>query len=219
MKNRLISLLLISVLSLSGCGGTNTSETNTPTEENEPAAETSENESSEENTDDLSELDALGDVEVEKQLFDVTLTIPADYVEATTQEELDEAVKEHGYTAKLNDDGSATYTMTKKQHKEMMDELTSSMQTELDSMAGSESYPNITSVTANSDFTEFTVTTKNTEIDLAESFSVMAFYMYGGMYSIFNGTDVDNIHVDFVNADSGEIISSSDSRDLTDTEE
>lgn len=219
MKNRLISLLLIFVLSLSGCGGTNTSETNTPAEANEPATETPENESSKENTDDLSELDALGDVEVEKQLFDVTLTIPADYVEATTQEELDETVKKHGYTAKLNDDGSATYTMTKKQHKEMMDELTSSMQAELDSMAGSENYPNITSVTANSDFTEFTVTTQNTELDMAESFSVMAFYMYGSMYSIFNGTDVDNIHVDFVNADSGEIISSSDSRNLTETEE
>ena len=52
-----------------------------------------------------------------------------------------------------------------------------------------------------------------------ESFSTMAFYMYGGMYNIFNGTEVDNIHVDFVNADSGEIISSSDSKNLEESEQ
>lgn len=38
--------------------------------------------------------------------------------------------------------------------------------------------------------------------------------MYGGMYNVFNGTTVDNVHVDFVNADTGEIISSSDSKDM-----
>ena len=44
--------------------------------------------------------------------------------------------------------------------------------------------------------------------------SIIVFYMYGGMYAIFNGSDVGNIHVDFVNADSGEIINSADSSDM-----
>lgn len=219
MKKKLITLLLVSALTVSGCGDSDTPTANAPAETEAPAAETPENESSEADSENISELDSLGDVEVEQQLFDVTITIPADYVESTTQEELDEAVKEHGYKATLNEDGSATYVMTRSQHKEMMDELTSSMQESLDSMAGSEEYPNITSVTANSDFTEFTVTTTNSKPDLTESFSVMAFYMYGGMYNIFNGTEVDNIHVDFVNADSGEVISSSDSSSLGESEE
>lgn len=47
----------------------------------------------------------------------------------------------------------------------------------------------------------------------------MAYYMYGGMYNIFNGTPVENVHVDFVNADSGEIMDSADSSDLGDTEQ
>ena len=42
----------------------------------------------------------------------------------------------------------------------------------------------------------------------------MSFYMFGGLYHIFNGTTVDNIHVDYVNADSGEVISSADSSDM-----
>ena len=65
-----------------------------------------------------------------------------------------------------------------------------------------------------SDFTSFTVTTTSTELSINESFSVMAFYMYGGMYNTFNGAPVDNAHVDFVNAESGEIINSSDSKDM-----
>lgn len=219
MRKKLISLLLISTFIFSGCDGSNASAAdNTPASSDAPAAETPADESEETSTDDLSDLDALGDVEVEKELFDVTLTIPADYVEATTQEELDEAAKEYGYTAILNEDGSATYTMSKSQHKKMMEDFTSNIQESLDKMVGSEEYPNITSVTANSDFTAFTVTTKNEKPDLAESFSVMAFYMYGGMYNIFNGTEVDNIHVDFVNADSGEIISSSDSNNMEQSE-
>ena len=219
MKKKLITLLLTSALTLSGCGGADTPAANTPSETGAPAVETPEDNVSEEDSEDLSELDSLGDVEVEQQLFDVTITIPANYIESSSQEDLDEAAKEYGYKVTLNEDGSATYVMTKSQHKEMMEELTSSIQESLNSMAESEEYPNITSVTAHSDFTEFTVTTKNSKPDLAESFSVMAFYMYGGMYNIFNGTEVDNIHVDFVNADSGEIISSSDSKNLEESEQ
>lgn len=219
MKKKLITLLLTSALTLSGCGGADTSAANAPSETDTPAVETPEDNVSEEDSEDLSELGSLGDVEVEQQLFDVTITIPANYMKSASQEELDESAKEHGYKVTLNEDGSATYVMTKSQHKEMMEELTSNIQESLNSMAESEEYPNITSVTANSDFTEFTVTTKNSKPNLAETFSVMAFYMYGGMYNIFNGTEVDNIHVDFVNADSGEIISSSDSKNLEESEQ
>ena len=91
--------------------------------------------------------------------------------------------------------------------------------TTLSDMVGSEDYPNFTDIKANSDFTNFTVTTTSTELDLTDSISIMGFYMYGGMYAIFNGTKADNIHVDFVNAESGEIISSSDSSDIGSTEQ
>ena len=67
-------------------------------------------------------LDAVGDIEVEKELFDVTVTVPADYVGDATQEELSKEAEANGYKIVLNDDGSATYTMSKSQHKKMMDE-------------------------------------------------------------------------------------------------
>jgi hypothetical protein len=81
-------------------------------------------------------------------------------------------------------------------------------------MVGSENYPNITSITTNDNYTSFTITTKNATPDTSESFAVLGMYIYGGMYAVFSGEEVDNIHVDYVNADSGEIISSSDSSDM-----
>ena len=215
MKKKLITSLLICTIALSGCGASS----NAPADVSSETVDTS-SESIESSTEgDMSELDAIGDVEVDDNLFTVELTIPADYVGETTQEELDAEAEENGYKSiTLNDDGSATYVMSKKQHKEMMDKMSVSINDSLAELIGSEEYPNVTEITTNDDFTEFTITTTSTELSMNESFSVIMFYMYGGMYNIFNGTPVDNVHVDFVNADSGEIIGSSDSSDMEDTE-
>lgn len=204
MKKNLLVLLLVSSMVLSACG------TNAPAEATETAS------TEVVSTETVDELDALGDVEVEKNLFNVTITIPADYVgEEATQAELDKVCEENGYKSiTLNEDGSATYVMTKAQHKEMMAETCALIDQSLNEMVGSESYPNITAIEANEDYTEFVVTTKSAELDMAEAFSVMGFYIYGGLYAIYNGVEVDNISVKFVNADTGKVISESNSADL-----
>lgn len=215
MKNKFVLILLITSLLLAGCGTSNQTVTDVPQSSGTPETETV-TDNTEENVADINSLD---DVEVEKELFDVTITVPSDFVGDATQDELDKAAEEKGFQSiTLNEDGSATYVMTKSQHKKLMEETAANINDQLQQMAGSEDYPNFTEIKANSDFTEFTVTTTSTELDLTESFSVMAFYMYGGMYAIFNGETVDNIHVDFVNADTGNIISSSNSSDMTSTE-
>ena len=38
--------------------------------------------------------------------------------------------------------------------------------------------------------------------------------MYGEMYNAFNGTPVENITATFINADSGEVISTQNSTDM-----
>ena len=53
-----------------------------------------------------------------------------------------------------------------------------------------------------------------TELGLSESMSTLIFYMCGGMYASFSGEAVDNIHVDFVNEETGEVIQSADSKNL-----
>lgn len=208
MKKKIITSLFVCMLTLSARGNTDS-----------PADTSNETAKSviEEGT---SEPDVIGEVDVDKNLLTVELTIPADYLGETTQEGLNAIAKEKGYKSiTLNDDGSATYVMSKIQHQEMMEDLANNINSSLSDMVGSEDYPNFTEIVANDNFTEFKITTTSVELGLNESLSVIAYYMYGGMYNIFNGTPVDNVHVDFINADSGEIINSADSSDIGNAEQ
>ena len=137
-----------------------------------------------------------------------------------TVEITDTIAKENGYESiKLNSDGSATYKMTKSQHKKMLKEMADGFNQSFNEMIGSEDYPNFTEIKANDNFTDFTIKTKSTELDFNESFSVMNFYLCGGMYNIYSGDEVDNIHVKFINDTTGEVISESNSKDMAETEE
>ncbi len=148
-------------------------------------------------------------------LFNVALTIPAEYVEGTTQKELNKQAKEGTFkSATLNKDGSVTYVMSKSQHKEMLNTLKDSIADELNKIPNSTDYPNVTKVEANDDYTKFTVTTASTELSFEEQFLSIQLYIYGGMYNAFNNLS-PVISVDYVNADSGATIHSGKSSDIT----
>lgn len=217
MKKKTVSLLLLSMLIFSSCGSKNATapvNNQAATDNTELSSENAESEIQENETS-VSDLDALGEIEVDEKIFDVELTIPADYVAGQTQEDLDSLADEYGFKSIiLNDDGSATYTMTKQQHKELLSEYREQINNSLNEMVSSGDYPNFTEITANDNFTEFTVKTKSTELDMGESMSVMAFYMYGGLYSVFSGENVDNVSVTFVNAETGDIIDTANSSDM-----
>lgn len=148
-------------------------------------------------------------------LFNVALTIPAEYVEGTTQKELNKQAKEGAFkSATLNKDGSVTYVMSKSQHKEMLNTLKDSIADELNKIPNSTDYPNVTKVEANDDYTKFTVTTASTELSFEEQFLSIQLYIYGGMYNAFNNLS-PVISVDYVNADSGATIYFGKSSDIT----
>ena len=211
MKNRIIAftLALLLVLSLSGCGSSEpqTSVTTQAATNSTTSTET---------TTGFEDLEAIGELEVDQNLFTVEITVPADFLgEGITQESLDADVAASNYiSAKLNDDGSVTYVMTKAVHDEMMVGVRDTIQQALDEMVGSEEFPSFTKVEANDDFTQFTVETTSTELGLVESFSVLGFYMFGGMYHAFNGTQVDDIAVTFINADTGDTVGEAHSSDM-----
>lgn len=148
-------------------------------------------------------------------LFNVALTIPAEYVEGTTQKELNKQAKEGAFkSATLNKDGSVTYVMSKSQHKEMLNTLKNSIADELNKIPNSTDYPNVTKVESNDDYTKFTVTTASTELSFEEQFLSVQLYIYGGMYNAFNNLS-PVISVDYVNVDSGATIYSGKSSDIT----
>ena len=212
MKRRMIALTLalLLVLSLAGCGSSEpqTSATTQAATDSTISTET---------TTGFDDLEALGEMEVDQNFFTVEITVPAEFIdEGTTQESLDTQVSASGYiSATLNDDGSVTYVMTKAAHNEMMNGIRDTLQQSLSEMVGSEEFPSFTKVEANDDFTQFTIETTSTELGLVESFSVLGFYMFGGMYHAFNGTQVDDIAVTFINADTGETVGEAHSSDMT----
>lgn len=211
MKRRMIALTLalLLVLSLAGCGSSEpqTSATTQAATDSTISTET---------TTGFDDLEALGEMEVDQNFFTVEITVPAEFIdEGTTQESLDTQVSASGYiSATLNDDGSVTYVMTKAAHNEMMNGIRDTLQQSLSEMVGSEEFPSFTKVEANDDFTQFTIETTSTELGLVESFSVLGFYMFGGMYHAFNGTQVDDIAVTFINADTGETVGEAHSSDM-----
>lgn len=156
-----------------------------------------------------------GGVEVDAGLFNVTLTIPAEFIEGTTQADLDAAVEQNGYkSATLNPDGSATYVMTKAQHKELMDGMAENVRAGLDELLATEGIEHFTRIEPNKDFTEFTVYMNGAETNLVEDFALLSLYLYGGMYNAFNGTPADNIHVQYINEETGDVVQEANSRDL-----
>lgn len=202
---RIITLILVLVLlvSLGACGKKDTAE---PADNSSSAAEPDES---------ASETEGLGAVEVDEGLFNVTVTVPAQFMEGVTQDDLNTQASEGKYkSATLNEDGSVSIVMSKSQHDELLTTTAASLDEDLNAMVGSDEYPNLVSIEHNADFTDFTVTTKSTELDLAESFSVMMFYMAGGMYNAFAGNNVENVHIAFVNETSGNVIEEANSRDL-----
>lgn len=216
MRKILTLLLAFSlVFILNGCAEQSSiseAENNTIEQDNFTVSKNSQTEE----TNDINKLEAIGDVEVDKGLFNVTIQVPSDFAEAEkTQADYDLIAKEKGWKSiTLNEDGSLTYEMTKNQHKELMNETVKSFRKSLDEMISSGEYENFVNIEVNADYSEFTVITKSEELDMTESFSTMAFYMMSGMYNIFNGTAADNCKVVFINEISGEIIQEANSKDM-----
>ncbi len=215
MCKKIVSALLISVMLVSSaCGSTSTNVTTT-TDQKSSDSEKAESMSSDVIETQTSSEEKHKSIEVDENLLTVEITIPSNFIGETTQEDIDKNVKEKGFVSgTLNSDGSVTYKMTKAQHKELVVQIKETIDTQMNEMIGSEDYPNIVGIEANDDYTSFTITTTSTELGLMESMSTLAFYMYGGMYNAFAGEQVDNIHVDFVNEESGQVIQSADSKNM-----
>ena len=229
MRTRLALMMamIVMAVSLAACGGKKeNSEPAAPKQDTNVEAEadheaTEENEVTtepEEQAADSGSASTNKGIEVDEGLLNVEINISAESAEFygikfESQEEADNYAKEQGFkSVTLNDDGSVTFIMSKSKHKELMKGLNESFEQALQEMIESEQYPDIVAIEHNDNYSEFKVTTRSEELSFNESFSVMAFYMYGGMYNSFNGTEIDNVHVDFINEASGEVIDSFDSK-------
>jgi len=164
---------------------------------------------------DMAALEAIGEVEVENGILTVSITMPKDFVtEEITQEKLDAEAGNSYLSAKLNNDGTVTYKLTKAQYRAMLDGITKGMEESFQEMINDENR-SIREIKHNDTYSVFDVTLDTDAVGLGDSFTVLAFYMYGGLYGIFSGNKIDNVIVNFYDP-AGKLIQSGNSAEQAD---
>jgi hypothetical protein len=221
MKLVAVILAMMMVTSLGACGSNDSvSSTNVAStaEQATVAPETQEvtkdTSKEDELTADMAALEAIGEVEVENGILTVSITMPKDFVtKEISQEKLDADAGDNYLSAKLNQDGSVTYKLTKAQHRAMLDAITEGMEESFQEMIKDESR-SFKEIKHNETYSVFDVTMDTDTVGLGDSFTVLAFYMYGGLYGIFSGNKVDNVIVNFYDP-AGNLIESGNSAETT----
>lgn len=153
------------------------------------------------------ELEKLGGVYNEKGTKFAYITMPADFSSGATQELLDATSGEMYTAARLNEDGSITYKLTKKQHKGMLDDFQGVIDDSIKEMLDNSSLA-YTDIKPGKGYSVFDVTLSNEELGDAEMIMNTAFFIYGELYGIFNGHSEDNITVNYYGP-GGSLITSS----------
>ncbi|MBP3879844.1 MAG: hypothetical protein J6D46_05960, partial [Lachnospiraceae bacterium] len=145
----------------------------------------------------------------------VTVVIPTVYEEVKTQEEADRIREKNGYkSVTLEENGSLTIVMTKSQHDELIRDFRTSVDKGISEIIGAGGGSSIEKIEYNEDYSIFTVTVTEEEIGVIERQAADELIMYGALYHVYTGNDADRIRVDYVNAQSGEVIETADSGSL-----
>ncbi|MBQ9530967.1 MAG: hypothetical protein IJR70_02730 [Eubacterium sp.] len=145
---------------------------------------------------------------VDENLIDVEFTVPASFFneDDPATDKLTEDQKERGFKkAKLNEDGSVTYTMSKKAFRELKKTMQTDIADSLDNMK--EDYSYVKKIEYNKDFSDIKLYV--VKKDYENSTNLMAVFqagLLGQMYQAYTGTPIDKLSVDVsvIDNDTGE---------------
>jgi len=162
-----------------------------------------------------------GDIEVDRGLLSVEVTLPADFISVgsetpPTEEELKEAIAEDGSNMEvtLNDDGSATYRMSRGEYNRILDDLRASVDESVQEVIDEE--PNIyESVTYSNDLKEFDVVVDREAYESSMSFLSLTLLFQGAFYQAFAGVPENErfVIIRTTDAATGEVFDTYDSRE------
>lgn len=207
-----LGLALVLCLSLAACGGAPSS---APASTAPSVATPSQPSST------ASSAPTGGDIEVDKGLLDVTITIPANFFEFLSTDEQPYTAESWAASAtdprikkaQVNEDGSASFTISKSDHKLMMQEMHDSIANSIESLK--ESYPSVRGLEVNNDCTEITLIVDKAGYEGSfDAFAVFSLELQGAMYQAFNGTSESEVIVNVKDEASGEIFDSSSTKDI-----
>ena len=139
------------------------------------------------------------EVSVDKGLLNVGVTLPESFFADTTEEEIISSAKEEGIKeAKVNEDGSVTYVMSKSKHKEMMKEIKEEMASNVEDIVTSGDYPSIKEISYNKDFSEFDIKVDREAYENGlDGFAIFGLVLSGAYYGAFEGKAEDDLKLTF----------------------
>lgn len=204
VKNGIHIMLIISCMCtvLSGCAK------NTSLNENDIEASAQYNS-------DLSDSDKYQDFtlpEAEIIYDDADITLPAGLVGDEVSDEQISNVDE--------DTANVTYSLSGNERSSIISQLADEITESISVILGDKDhYPNITSITPNDDYTVFTITLADENMNIYESMLVMSFYIVGDKYQIYNGVNAEDAVtvVRYVDSATGAVISETDSTSMRNT--
>ncbi len=136
-------------------------------------------------------------IEVDKGLFDVTITLPvsmveSENIEATIEEAKGKGIKE----VVVNDDGSLTYKMSKSVHGQIMKELRESLNETVEDLINGSDFTSIRDIKYNTNLTSITlIVDKGVYESSLDGFAVFGLGLAAMYYQLFDGVSPDNITV------------------------
>lgn len=196
-----IILALTLILSFAGCAQSNTESTDDPSSSSSQATSTPETKATE-------GTEADYNVDTDEKFLTVDITLPASFFEGEDMATFDtEAyVKENGFnSAKLNEDGSMTVTMTKSKHRELLKEISTSLDENFAELIEGEDTPYIKDITHNEDFTVVTMKVDRAAYENAFDMTPFVIAMSAGMYQMFLEMET-HVEISIVDVATGETI-------------
>lgn len=190
-----IVLSILLVLSFAGCT------------QNEPDTTNGNANSASETTE---ESTAAKGIETDEKLLTVEITLPASLFEGQDMSSFDSAayVEEQGLlSAKVNEDGSLTVTMTKGRHEELLNEMATNLETSFAEFVNGEDTAYIKEITHNDDFTAVTMKVDKAAYENAFDFTPLAIGISVAMYQAFTETEY-HVEITIVDVATGDTINS-----------
>ena len=146
-------------------------------------------------------------IEVDKNLTNVEITLPASFFVDQTTDAVIASAAENGITASPNDDGSYTYKMPKARHKELLNETGEEIYVSIGDIMSEKTYESVKDIECNDNFTEFNVSVEKEKFE--NSFDSMVAVQLGIQASIYHSFDGDSNRqttINFKDSATGEVI-------------
>ena len=147
-------------------------------------------------------------IETDEKLLTVEITLPASMFEDQDMAtfDADAYANEQGFiSAKVNEDGSVTVTMTKSKHKELLAKMADSMDSSFAEFVNAEDTPYIKEISHNDDFTAVTMKVDKAAYENAFDFTPFVIGVSVAMYQAFIETEY-HVDITIVDAATGDTI-------------